>query len=40
MVAEICFFKPWYESLGEEDKADVKQLLKEGRIDIVNAGWV
>jgi hypothetical protein len=38
MVAEMCFFKPWFESLGDEDKTKVRDLIKEGRIDIVNGG--
>jgi hypothetical protein len=24
MVAEVCFFKPWFEQLGEEDKETVR----------------
>lgn len=29
MVAEMCFFKPWYLGLEEERKAEVKALIKE-----------
>ena len=38
MVSEMCFFKPWYEQYS--DKEFVKSIIKEGRLEIVNGGWV
>ena len=33
------FFSMWYYSKSQEDKQIVKQLLKEGRLEIANGGW-
>ena len=36
---EMKFFTMWYYSKSEADREVVKQLVKEGRLDIVNGGW-
>lgn len=36
---EMKFFTMWYERQTDKIKADVKMLIKEGRLEFVNAGW-
>jgi hypothetical protein len=33
------FFSMWWDEQTEAMKASVKQLVKEGRLEFVNAGW-
>ena len=40
IYSEMAFFKPWYEMQKEETKNALKQLIKEGRFEFVNGGWV
>ena len=37
---EMSFFKRWYEKQTEEIKQKVKNFIKEGRLEIINGGWV
>jgi alpha-mannosidase len=37
---EMAFFEKWYSQLDESTKANVKNLIKEGRLDFANGGWV
>ncbi|XP_055341895.1 alpha-mannosidase 2-like [Paramacrobiotus metropolitanus] len=37
---ETSYFKIWWQMLGDKDKAATRQLLKEGRLEIVNGGYV
>ena len=36
---EMKFFSMWWERQNEDKKNDVRQLVKEGRLEFVNAGW-
>lgn len=36
----MFFFKDWFEYLKPDQQAKVKELLKEGRFEIANSGWV
>jgi len=29
----------WWENQSEETKASVRQLVKDGRLELLNAGW-
>ena len=40
LFAETIFFKRWYNSQTEDIKSKVKNFIKNGRLDIVNGGWV
>eukprot|EP00347_Sterkiella_histriomuscorum_P020142 403338949 len=37
---EIYFFARWWKEIGESVKKEVRQLVKEGRIEFINGGWV
>ena len=37
---EMSFFKRWYDKQTEKTKQKVKQFIKEGRLEIINGGWV
>ena len=37
---EIAFFSKWYNGLSEERRSIVKSLVKYGRWEFANAGWV
>ena len=37
---EMSFFKPWYMSQPEDIKNKIKTYIKEGRLEIINGGWV
>lgn len=38
--AETSYFKMWWETLSQEKMAATKELLKSGRLEIVNGGYV
>ena len=38
--AEISFFQLWWNEISEEDKEIAKSLIKSGRFEIVNGGYV
>lgn len=40
LVTEIVFFKDWYDSLPSDSKQNVKKLVRNGQIELANAGWV
>ena len=40
IYSEISFFKKWYLNQTDKVKEQVKSLIKEGRLDIVNGGYV
>ena len=37
---EMSFFKRWYDSQTDKIKQTVKNFIKEGRLEIINGGWV
>ena len=37
---EMSFFKKWYDTQTEKIKQKVKDFIKEGRLEIINGGWV
>jgi len=37
---DLKYFKQWYDTLNETDKADVKTVVQNGQLDIVNGGWM
>lgn len=37
---EMAFFEKWYKDLSQADRDYVKQLVKEGRLEFINGGWV
>jgi len=37
--AEIKYFKLWYELQTPKMQKDVRQLVKDGRLDLVSGGW-
>ena len=37
---EMSFFKRWYDKQPESIKNKVKEYIKEGRLEIINGGWV
>jgi hypothetical protein len=37
---DLKFFKQWYDKLNETEKADVKTVVKNGQLDLVNGGWM
>lgn len=39
-MTEVVFFKDWYDYLGSDEKSKVADLLKNGQLEIGNAGWV
>jgi len=39
-VTEIVFLKDWYDYLSHDKKEKVKQLIKNGQLEITNGGWV
>lgn len=36
---EMKFFSMWWEKQSDRKKEDVRGLVKEGRLEFVNAGW-
>ena len=40
VYVEQIFFTKWWEKQSEEKKQEVKQLVKEGRLELLNGGWV
>ena len=38
--AEILFFKMWWDIQKDDVKANFRQLVKDGRWEFVNGGWV
>ena len=39
IYSEISFFRKWYESIDENTKNDIKELIKEKRFEFVNGGY-
>jgi hypothetical protein len=37
---EMAFFEKWYTQQSQDTKSKIKQLVKDGRLDFANAGWV
>lgn len=37
---EICFLELWWENSTEEQHKILKQLVNEGRVEIMSGGWV
>ena len=37
---EMSFFKKWYDNQSKEIKKKVKEFINEGRLEIINGGWV
>ena len=37
---EMSFFKKWYDNQSDETKQKVKEFISEGRLEIINGGWV
>ena len=37
---EMSFFKKWYDTQPDKIKEKVKEFIKEGRLEIINGGWV
>jgi len=37
---EMSFFKKWYDTQTDKIKQTVKDFIKEGRLEIINGGWV
>ena len=37
---EMSFFKKWYDTQPDKIKQKVKEFIKEGRLEIINGGWV
>ena len=37
---EMSFFKRWYDNQTDKIKQTVKNFIKEGRLEIINGGWV
>lgn len=40
IYSEVSFFKPWYVQQTKEVQEALKQMIKEGRFEFVNGGWV
>lgn len=40
IYAEMWFFQRWYEEQTEIVRADVRKFIQEGRLELINAGWV
>lgn len=38
--AEISFFAMWWEDLSEDEQSQVRNLVKNGQLEIVSGGWV
>ena len=38
--AEISYFSYWYDELSNEDKNNMKNLIKDGKFEFVGGGWV
>lgn len=38
--AEISYFAHWFDNLGKEGKANVRRLVRQGRLEFVSGGWV
>lgn len=36
---EMAFFKRWYDKQNDKTKKDVKNLINNGQLEILNAGW-
>ena len=36
---EMAFFKRWYDKQNDKTKLDVKNLISNGQLEILNAGW-
>ena len=39
MEVEMKFFKKWYDLQSESMKSNVKGLIQNGQLEMVNAGW-
>ena len=39
-ITETFFFKDWYDYLSADKKSQVRELLKNGQLEIANAAWV
>jgi hypothetical protein len=37
---DLKFFKQWYDKLNETAKSDVKIVVQNGQLDLVNGGWL
>ena len=37
---EMSFFKKWYDKQSDQIKQKVKEFISEGRLEIINGGWV
>lgn len=37
---DIKFFKQWYDQLNQTDKNDVKTVISNGQLDLVNGAWM
>ena len=37
---DLKYFKKWYDKLSPSDKADVKVVVQNGQLDLVNGGWM
>lgn len=37
---DLKYFKKWYDKLSPTDKADVKVVVQNGQLDLVNGGWM
>jgi len=40
IYVEIAYFEKWYNDITEEKKRQVKELIKEGRLEFINGGYV
>ena len=39
MDVEMKFFKMWWDESNEDMKTTVRQLVRSGQLELVNAGW-
>jgi alpha-mannosidase len=39
MEVEMKFFKMWWDEQNEDMKTKVRQLVRSGQLELVNAGW-
>ncbi len=40
IYVEIAYFEKWYNNITEEKKQQVKEFIKEGRLEFINGGFV
>ena len=40
IYVEVAYFEKWYSNITEEKKQQVKDLVKEGRLEFINGGYV